>query len=108
MYNYIIHKEKQKQRYHRFHTISVYTMETNVDKDNPKNEFFFNKQGQIRMENLHQYGLFWVGYDDIWLKIEGDFDDNYHYTKRLMQSMVGEVYKIRPFPTLKDSIERQT
>ena len=99
MYNYITHKEKPKQKYHRFHTITVYTMKTNVDKDNPKNEFFFNKEGQIRMENLHQFQRFWVDYYDIWLKIKSDFSYNHHYTKKLIQSMVGEVYKIRPFPT---------
>ena len=73
-------------------------METIVDIDNPKNEFFFNKQGKVRMENLHQYKEFWVDYNDIWLKIESDFGGNYNYIRKLMQSMVGEVYKIRPFP----------
>ena len=100
MHNYITHKEKEKQRYHRFHTISGYIMETDVDKDNPKNEFFFNKQGKVRMENLHQYGQFWVDYNDIWLKNKADFDDSYRYTKKLIQSMVGEAYKIRSFPTI--------
>ena len=99
MYNHIIHKEKEKQRHHRFHTISIHTMETNVDEDNPKNVVFFNKEGKIRMENLRQFQRFWVDYDDIWSKIEADFDNNYHYTKKLTQSMVGEVFKIRPFPT---------
>ena len=99
MYNYITHKEKEKQRHHRFHTISAYTMKTNVDKKNPDNEFFFNKQGKIRMENSHHFKQLWVDYDDIWLKIDGDFEYNYHYIKKLIQSMVGEVYKIRPFPT---------
>ena len=99
MYNYITQKEKPKQRYHRFHTISIYTMETNVDEKNPKNEFFFNKEGKIRMQILYQYEQFWVDYGDIWLKIQAQFNDNYHYTKKLIQSMVGEAYKIRPFPT---------
>ena len=99
MYNYITHKEKEKQRHHRFHTISVYTMKSNVNKDNPKNEFFFNKEGQVRMENLHQYEKNWVDYDDIFSKIKTDFDDNYRYTMKLIQGMVGEAYKIRPFPT---------
>ena len=99
MYNYITHKEKEKQRYHRFHTISGYIMETDVDKDNPKNELFFNKQGKVRMGNLHQYGQFWVDYNDIWLKIKAEFDGNYRYTKKLIQSVVGEAHKIRPFPT---------
>ena len=97
--NYITHKEKPKQRYHRFHTISTYILEINIDEENPKNEFFFNKNGEIRMENLYQDEQFWVDYDYIWLKIKVDFDDNYKYTKKLIQSMVGEVYKIRPFPT---------
>ena len=100
MYNYITHKENPKQRYHRFHTISIYTVEINVDKDNPKNEFFFNKDGKIRMENLYQYGQFWVDYSDIWLKIKADFGDNYKYTSKLMKSMVREVFKIRPFSTV--------
>ena len=100
MYNYITHKEKEKQRHHRFHTISIYTMETNIDDENSNNEFFFNKDDHLRMENSHQYEQFWVDYGDIWLKIEAQFNDNYHYTKKLIQSMVGEAYKIRPFPTL--------
>ena len=99
MYNYITHKEKPKQRYHRFNTISIHTMETNVDEDNPKNVVFFNKEGIIRMENLHQLQQFWVSYDDIWLKIKADFDGNYTYISNLIQSMVGEAFKIRPFPT---------
>ena len=74
-------------------------METNIDKDNPQNEFFFNKEGKVRMENMHQYEEFWVDYDDIWLKIKTDFDINYNYTSKLIQSMVGEAFKIRPFPT---------
>ena len=97
MYNYITHKEKEKQRYHRFHTISVYTMETNVNKNNPNNVFFCNKDGKVRMENSHQFQRFWVDCDDIWSKIGSDFDDNYYYIKKLIQSMVGEVYKTRPF-----------
>ena len=76
-----------------------FTMETNIDKDNPQNEFFFNKNSEVRMENMHQYETFFVDYDDIWSKIKADFDYNYHYIKKLIQSMVGEVYKIRPFPT---------
>ena len=99
MYNYITHKEKPKQRHHRFHTISIYIMETNIDKNNPKNEFFFNKEGKVRMENLHRIQEFWVEYHDIWLKIEADFDDNYNYNSKLIQSMVGEVFKIIPFAT---------
>ena len=99
MYNYIIHKEKEKQKHHIFHTISIHTMETNVDEYNPKNEFFFNKQGKVRMENLHQIQSFCISYDDIWLKFKPDFEDNCHYIKKLIQSMVGEVFKIRPFPT---------
>ena len=99
MYNYITHKEKPKQRYHRFHTISIYTMETNVDKDSPNNEFFFNKEGKVRMENLHQIKRLYIHYDDIWKKIKFDFDDNYDYINKLIQSMVGVAYKIRPFPT---------
>ena len=100
MYNYITHKEKPKQRYHRFHTITIHTMETNIDKANHNNEFFFNEEGKVRMGNLHQYEEFWVDYDDIWLKIKAGFDGNYDYISKLMQSMVVEAYKIRPFPTL--------
>ena len=104
MYNYIIHRQKSKQRYNRFHIISNFTMETNVDEDNPKNEFFFNKEGQVRMENLHQYEKNWVDCDDIFSKIKADFGANYYYTSKLIQSMVGEAFKIRPFPTTKVTI----
>ena len=61
-----------------------FTMETNVDEYNPKNEFFFNKDGKVRMENLNQYEQFWVDYDDIWLKVEADFGDNYYYARKLI------------------------
>ena len=74
-------------------------METNVDEDNPKNEFFFNKDGKVRMENLHQHEEFWVYYKGFWVKIKADFGANYYYISKLIQSMVGEAFKIRPFPT---------
>ena len=72
-------------------------METNVDKDNPQNEFFFNKNGEVKMENMHQYKEFLIDYGDIWVKIEPYFEDNNKYTSKLIQSMVGEAFKIRPF-----------
>ena len=106
MYNYITHKEKPKQRHHRFHTISIYIMETNIDKNSLNNEFFFNKDGKVRMENYHQNKRLYVHFGDIWLKIGSDFDDSYYYINNLIQSMVGEVYKIRPFPTLPINILR--
>ena len=99
MYNYITHKEKEKQRYHRFHIISIYTMEANLDEENPKNEFFFNEEGKVRMENSHQNQELWVDYNDIWTEIEADFENNYKYINKLIQSMVGEAHKIRSFPT---------
>ena len=99
MYNYIIHRQKKKQRYNRFHIISNFTMETNIDKNNPQNEFFFNKNGEVRMENRQQYKEFLVDYYDIWVKIESYFGGNDKYTSKLIQSMVGEAFKIRPFPT---------
>ena len=76
-----------------------FTMKTNVDNDNPKNEVFFNKDGKIRMENFYQHEEFWVDYNDIWSKVEGDFEVNYTYISNLIQSMVGEAFKITPFPT---------
>ena len=96
MYNYIIHKQNKIQRYNRFHIISNFIMKTNVDKYNPRNEFFFNKDGEVKMENRWQYGDFYVGYCDIWIKIKTGFDVIYEYTSKLIQSMVGDVFKIRP------------
>ena len=100
MHNYIIHRQKSKQRYSRFHIISNFTMETNIDKNNPQNEFFFNKDGEVRMENRHQFEVLWADYHGIWAKIRADFDGNYKYTRKLIRSMVGDAFKIRPFPTI--------
>ena len=88
MYNYIIHKEKEKQRHHRFHTISVYNMETNLD--NQKTDFFFNKEGSFIIKNSHDYKILYVDYYDIWLKYRAEFEFNYPYIKNLIQSMVRE------------------
>ena len=74
-------------------------METNVDKDNSQNEFFFNKGGKVRMENIHPFEIFWVDYHDIWKKIESNFDGNDEYTRKLIRSMVGDAFKMRSFPT---------
>ena len=101
MYNYITYRQKKRQRYNRFHIISNFTMETNIDKDNPQNEFFFNKEGKVRMENIHQFKEFRVDYTDIWVKIKSYIEGNYKYTKKLIRSMVGDAFKIRPFPTIK-------
>ena len=75
-------------------------METNVDKDNSQNEFFFNKDGEVRMGNMHQHEELWVGYRSIWSKIKADFGSNYYYINKLIQSMVGDAFKMRSFPTI--------
>lgn len=74
-------------------------METIVDKDNYKNEIFFNKDKKIKMGNSHKYKELLVDFGDICSKIELNFKDNYEYSKKLIQSMVREVFKIRSFPT---------
>ena len=76
-------------------------METNVDKNNLQNEFFFNKNGEVRMENRQQYKEFLVDYYDIWLKIKSDFDVNHEYISKLIPSMVEDAFKIRLFPAFK-------
>lgn len=69
-------------------------MKTNIGEEYSQNEFFFNKDGKAMMGNKHHYGHSLVDYSDIYLKDKADFDGNYEYTGKLIQSILGNVFKI--------------
>lgn len=100
MYNYINHKQKTKQRYNRFHVISDYTMKIDVDNNKKiKNAFFYDKKWDIKMENSNYYEQFLVDMEEVYKKIEIEFEPNYSYLNKLIKNIAEDAFKIKLFLT---------
>lgn len=76
MYNCVIQSQKKFQRDIRKTLLSDIIMENNVDENNPKNQFFYNKEGVVVMENMNHYEEYHIDYKDIWSKLSWYFFDN--------------------------------
>lgn len=93
---YYLIKETAYIRENRFNYIQSLDMKTNINKQYPTNQYFFDSNGVIIFENSHKFKLFFVQVDFVYSVLEHVFS-NFDITQELIRYLTQEVFKIKTY-----------